>query len=118
MSDQNFEDIKSFEDREVKDKLKELENDKEFHQFIADLIYPKGNKFFSAFFQFYIKRKFIQIFGDCDSIEQFQDRMAPLVESMIAKTTMVFLIVEKRIFQTDPHFLSEIIEIYLLIQPF
>ena len=41
MSDQNFEDIKSFEDREVKDKLKELENDKEFHQFIADLIYPK-----------------------------------------------------------------------------
>ena len=87
MSDQNFEDIKSFEDREVKDKLKELENDKEFHQFIADLIYPKGNKFFSAFFQFYIKRKFIQIFGDCDSIEQFQDRMAPLVESMIAKTT-------------------------------
>ena len=90
MSDQNFEDIKSFEDREVKDKLKELENDKEFHQFIADLIYPKGNKFFSAFFQFYIKRKFIQIFGDCDSIEQFQDRMAPLVESMIAKTTSGF----------------------------
>jgi len=90
MSEQNFEDIKSFEDREVKDKLKELENDKEFHQFIADLIYPKGNKFFSAFFQFYIKRKFIQIFGDCDSIEQFQDRMAPLVESMIAKTTSGF----------------------------
>ena len=90
MSEQNFEDIKSFEDREVKDKLKELENDKEFHQFIADLIYPKGNKFFSAFFQFFIKRKFIQIFGDCDSIEQFQDRMAPLVESMIAKTTSGF----------------------------
>ena len=90
MSNQNFEDIKSFEDRQVKDKLKELKNDKEFHQFIADLIYPKGNKFFSAFFQFYIKRKFIQIFGDCDSIEQFQDRMAPLVESMIAKTTSGF----------------------------
>ena len=92
MSNQNFEDIKSFEDRQVKDKLKELENDKEFHQFIADLIYPKGNKFFSAFFQFYIKRKFIQIFGDCDSIEQFQDRMAPLVESMIAKTTRWFFL--------------------------
>ena len=90
MSKQNFEDIKSFEDREVKDKLQELKHDREFHQFIADLIYPKGNKFFSAFFQFYIKRKFIQIFGDCDSIEQFQDRMAPLVESMIAKTTSGF----------------------------
>ena len=59
----------------------------DFYQFIADLIYPKGSKFFSAFFQFYVKKKFIQIFGDCDSIEQFQDRMAPLVESMIAKTT-------------------------------
>ena len=87
MSKQNFEDIKSFEDRQVKDKLQELKHDREFHQFVADLIYPKGNKFFSAIFQFYIKKKFIQIFGDCDSIEQFQDRMAPLVESMIAKTT-------------------------------
>ena len=87
MSKQNFEDIKSFEDRQVKDKLQELKHDREFHQFIADSIYPKGSKFFSAFFQFYIKKKFIQIFGNCDSIEQFQDRMAPLVESMIAKTT-------------------------------
>ena len=87
MSKQNFEDIKSFEDRQVKDKLQELKHDREFYQFIADLIYPKGSKFFSAIFQFYIKKKFIQIFGDCDSIEQFQDRMAPLVESMIAKTT-------------------------------
>ena len=87
MSKQNFEDIRSFEDRQVKDKLQELKHDREFHQFVADLIYPKGSKFFSAIFQFYIKKKFIQIFGDCDSIEQFQDRMAPLVESMIAKTT-------------------------------
>ena len=87
MSKQNFEDIRSFEDRQVKDKLQELKHDREFHQFVADLIYPKGSKFFSAFFQFYVKKKFIQIFGDCDSIEQFQDRMAPLVESMIAKTT-------------------------------
>ena len=87
MSKQNFEDIKSFEDRQVKDKLQELKHDREFYRFIADLIYPKGSKFFSAFFQFYVKKKFIQIFGDCDSIEQFQDRMAPLVESMIAKTT-------------------------------
>ena len=87
MSKQNFEDIKSFEDRQVKEKLQELKHAREFYQFIADLIYPKGSKFFSAFFQFYVKKKFIQIFGDCDSIEQFQDRMAPLVENMIAKTT-------------------------------
>ena len=50
MSKQNFEDIKSFEDRQVKDKLQELKHDREFYQFIADLIYPKGSKFFFGIF--------------------------------------------------------------------
>ena len=75
MSKQNFEDIRSFEDRQVKDKLQELKHDREFHQFVADLIYPKGSKFFSAIFQFYIKKKFIQIFGDCPEIMSKAARM-------------------------------------------
>ena len=33
------------------------------------------------------RRKFKQIFSDCNSIDQFQDCLAPLVTKMIDKTT-------------------------------
>ena len=45
-----------------------------------------------------MKFKFNHIFSDCNSIKEFQDNMAPLVEFMISKSTDGFHLVEKKIY--------------------
>ena len=83
----DFTDISSYSDAQVPAKLKELESNKEFLGYIASLLFPKSNKYFSWLSNAYVGWKFNKLFSNCNSIGDFQDRMAPLVKSMINSTT-------------------------------
>ena len=83
----DFTDISSYSDAEVPGKIKELESNKEFLDYIASLVFPKYNKYFSRLSNVYVCWKFNKLFSKCNSIEDFQNQMAPLVESMITSTT-------------------------------
>ena len=83
----DFTDISSYSDAEVPGKIKELESNKEFLDYIASLVFPKYNKYFSSLSNVYVGWKFNKIFSKCNSIEDFQNQMGPLVESMITSTT-------------------------------
>ena len=83
----DFGEISSYSDDQVSSKIKELAVDKDFHNYLANLLFPALNKYFSTLLNLYIKRKFLDTFSTCDSIEEFQKCMAPLVSQMIIKTT-------------------------------
>ena len=83
----DFTEISSYSDDEVAHQIERLESNNEFHEYIADLIFPRTSKFFSKLYRIYIRKKFSKIFSGCTTVNQFQDRMAPLVEDMIEKTT-------------------------------
>ena len=83
----DFGEISSYSDDQVSSKIKELAVDKDFHNYLANLLYPELSKYFSTLLNLYIKRKFLDTFSTCDSIEEFQKCMAPLVSQMITKTT-------------------------------
>ena len=83
----DFSDIASYKDDQVATKLKELELNEDFHDYISSFIFPRSHKYFSKINRFYLRRKFKQIFADCNSIDQFQNCLAPLVTKMIEKTT-------------------------------
>ena len=83
----DFAEISSYSDDQVSSKIKELAVDKDFHNYLANLLFPELSKYFSTLLNLYIKRKFLDTFSTCDSIEEFQKCMAPLVSQMITKTT-------------------------------
>ena len=83
----DFSDIASYKDDQVATKLNELALNEDFHNHISSLILPRAHKYFSKINRIYLRRKFKQIFADCNSIDQFQDCLAPLVTKMINKTT-------------------------------
>ena len=83
----DFTDISSYSDAQVSAKLKELESNKEFLGYVASLLFPKSNKYFSWLSNAYVGWKFNKLFSKCNSIGDFQDSMAPLVKSMINSTT-------------------------------
>ena len=83
----DFSDIASYGDDQVATKLKELESNEDFHDHISSLIFPRAHKYFSKINRIYLRRKFKRIFAECNSIDQFQDCLAPLVTKMIDKTT-------------------------------
>ena len=83
----DFGEISSYSDDQVSSKIKELAVDKDFHNYLANLFFPQLSKYFSTLLNLYIKRKFLDTFSTCDSIEEFQKCMAPLVSQMITKTT-------------------------------
>ena len=83
----DFTEISSYSDDEVAHQIERLESNNEFHEYIADLIFPRTSKFFSKLYRIYIRKKFSKIFSGCTTVGQFQDRMAPLVKDMIEKTT-------------------------------
>ena len=83
----DFTEISSYSDDEVAHQIERLESNNEFHEYIADLIFPRTSKFFSKLYRIYIRKKFSKIFSGCNTVNQFQDRMAPLVKGMIEKTT-------------------------------
>ena len=83
----DFTDISSYSDAQVPAKLKELESNKEFLGYVASLLFPKSNKYFSWLSNAYVGWKFNKLFSKCNSIGDFQHRMAPLVKSMINSTT-------------------------------
>ena len=83
----DFSAISSYSDDQVSSKIKELAVDKDFHNYLANLLFPELSKYFSTLLNLYIKRKFLDTFSTCDSIEEFQKCMAPLVSQMITKTT-------------------------------
>ena len=83
----DFGEISSYSDDQVSSKIKELAVDKDFHNYLANLFFPQLSKYFSTLLNLYIKRKFLDTFSTCDSIEEFQKCMAPLVSQMIIKTT-------------------------------
>ncbi len=83
----DFSDISSYSDDEVAHQIARLESNTEFHEYISELVFPKTNKYFSKLYRIYIRKRFSQIFSGCNTINQFQDCMAPLVKGMIEKTT-------------------------------
>ena len=83
----DFSDISSYSDKQVAQKIQELEDNVNFHQYISNLIFPVSSKFFPKFINSHVKKNFNQQFSSCDSIESFQDAMAPLVSKMIENTT-------------------------------
>ena len=83
----DFGEISSYSDDQVSSKIQELAVDKDFHNYLANLLFPELSKYFSTLLNLYIKRKFLDTFSTCDSIEEFQKCMAPLVSQMITKTT-------------------------------
>jgi len=83
----DFSDISSYSDAQVASKLSELESNVEFHNYISSIIFPKSHRYLSLLSNAYVRRKFKKLFSNCFSIDDFQKRMAPLVESMIASTT-------------------------------
>ena len=83
----DFSDIGSYSDDDVAIQLDKLRLNNEFHDFISSLIFPKTNKYFSKLQRIYVRREFSRIFSQCNSINQFQDCMAPLMKRMIEKTT-------------------------------
>lgn len=83
----DFSDISSYSDSQVELKIKELRANKYFLEFLSGLFYPKLNKYFHPGVNQYVKRKFDQHFHDCNSIEEFQNCLAPLVKKMVENTT-------------------------------
>jgi len=83
----DFSDISSYSDNQVPSKIKELESNLEFFNYLSNLFFPKVNKFIPRGAQFFIKRKFIKMFSHCKTIEEFQTSLAPLVQKMILNTT-------------------------------
>ena len=83
----DFSDISSYSDSQVELKIKELKANKYFLALLSDLFYPKLNKYFHLGVNQYVKRKFHQHFHDCNSIEEFQNCLAPLVKKMVQNTT-------------------------------
>ena len=83
----DFSDIGSYSDDDVAIQLDKLRLNNEFHDYISSLIFPKTNKYFSKLQRIYVRREFSRIFSQCNSINQFQDCMAPLMKRMIEKTT-------------------------------
>ena len=82
-----FSDISSYSDDQVAPMLLKLESDDKFHDYISKLIYPNSPNILSGFLKLYTKKKFKKIFTNCNSIDEFQNRMAPFVKRMIDKTT-------------------------------
>ena len=83
----DFSDISSYSDAQVASKISELESNVEFHNYISSIIFPKSHRYLSLLSNAYVRWKFKKLFSNCFSIDDFQKRMAPLVESMIASTT-------------------------------
>ena len=82
-----FSDISSYSDDQVAPMLLKLQSDDKFHDYISKLIYPNSPNILSGFLKLYTKKKFKRIFTNCNSIDEFQNRMAPFVKKMIDKTT-------------------------------
>ena len=82
-----FSDISSYSDDQVAPMLLKLQSDDKFHDYISKLIYPNSPNILSGFLKLYTKKKFKKIFTNCNSIDEFQNRMAPFVKKMIDKTT-------------------------------
>ena len=82
-----FSDISSYSDDQVAPMLLKLQSDDKFHDYISKLIYPNSPNILSGFLKLYTKKKFKRIFANCNSIDEFQNRMAPFVKKMIDKTT-------------------------------
>ena len=83
----DFSDISSYSDNQVPSKIKELESNLEFFNYLSNLFFPKVNKFIPRGTQFFVKKKFIKMFSHCKTIEEFQTSLAPLVQKMILNTT-------------------------------
>ena len=60
----DFTDISSYSDAQVPEKLKELESNKEFLGYIASLLFPKSNKYFSWLSNAYVGWKFNKLFSE------------------------------------------------------
>ena len=82
-----FSDISSYSDDQVAPMLLKLQSDDKFHDYISKLIYPNSPNILSGFLKLYTKKQFKRIFTNCNSIVEFQNRMAPFVKRMIDKTT-------------------------------
>ncbi len=79
-------------DEEVEAEVISLIKDHIFHLTLAKINYPILSKLFASTISRIVRRKFLQHFRDVKTIKEFQSSLAPLVESMIKKTTSGFSI--------------------------
>ena len=86
----DFSDISSYSDNQVASKIRELESNVEFFNFLSGLLFPRAYKYFPNGTKFFLLKKFKNLFSDCKTIKEFQDSMAPSVEEMIKNTTSGF----------------------------
>jgi len=101
MSNQTFDDIRAYHDHEVSDVLSSLLEDGEFLQFIAQHRFPYLSRFLPRWTQQKIQAGLNRHFNAIDSIQSWQNQLAPHVEKLLDKTLDEFII--KGVEQLDPN---------------
>lgn len=86
MSSQAFDDIRAYHDHEVNEVLASLLEDSEFLQFVAQHQFPYLSRFLPRWTQKKIQAGLTQHFKRIDSIQTWQNQLAPHVEKLMAKT--------------------------------
>ncbi len=88
----DYDEIRAYKDHEVNAVLASLLNDPDFLNFVAQQAYPKLNRVMSFWLQKNIRKKLKLQFDDIHNVCNWQNTIAPYVESIIEKTTDRFTI--------------------------
>ncbi len=86
MSSQAFDDIRAYHDHEVNEVLASLLEDSEFLQFVASHQFQYLSRFLPRWTQKKIQAGLTQHFNRIDSIQTWQNQLAPHVETLMEKT--------------------------------
>ena len=89
---EDFKSISPFSDERVEGVVQDLLKDNEFHNALARINYPLVSKIFPFLTRNFMARKFRFYFDGAKTVKDFQTSLAPLVRSMINKTTSGFTI--------------------------
>ncbi len=87
---QDFDDIRDYADHEVNEVLLSLVKDSEFLQFLALQRFPRLQRLFPALIQGRIKKTMLQQFKNVHSVQSMQNKLAPIVGSLMDKTVTNF----------------------------
>lgn len=98
---QSFDEIRAYHDHEVSDVLSSLLEDSEFLQFVAQHKFPYLSRFLPRWTQQKIQAGLGRHFKSIDSIQSWQNQLAPHVEKLLSKTLSDFSITGVE--QLDPN---------------
>ena len=94
---EDFKSISPFSDERVEGVVQDLLKDNEFHNALARINYPLVSKIFPFLTRNFMARKFRFYFDGAKTVKDFQTSLAPLVRSMINKTTSGFTITGEKV---------------------